>query len=129
MVYRALADLVVVTHLAFIVFVMLGGLLALRFRLAPLAHLPAVLWGVYVELSGSLCPLTPLENTLRREAGASGYDGGFVEHYLVPILYPAGLTESLQVVLAAAVILANGLVYALVVWRRVRRTRSGDAST
>jgi len=124
MLHRALADLVVVTHFAFIVFVVLGGLLALRWRLMPLAHLPAALWGVYIELSGGICPLTPLENTLRQGAGSSGYAGGFVEHYLVPIVYPAVLSEGLQIALAILVILANLLVYALVVRHGLRRARA-----
>ena len=117
MVNRVLADLVLVLHLAFIVFVLVGGLLALRWRLAPVVHLPAALWGVWVEVSGGLCPLTPLENALRRTAGASGYSGGFVEQYLVPAIYPATLSHSLQLLLAGIVVLANAVVYR-VVWRR-----------
>ena len=117
MVYRGLADLVLVLHLAFIVFVLAGGLLALRWRPAPLVHLPAALWGVWVEVSGGLCPLTPLENALRRSAGASGYSGGFIEQYLVPAIYPATLSHSLQLLLAGLVVLANAAVY-WVVWRR-----------
>ena len=123
MFYRALADFVVVTHLAFIVFVVLGGLLALRWRLAPLLHLPAALWGVYIELSGGICPLTPLENELRQAAGSSGYAGGFVEQYVVPIVYPAALSEQLQIVLASVVVVANVLVYSFVLWRKLRCTR------
>jgi hypothetical protein len=122
MFYRALADFVVVTHLAFIVFVVLGGLLALRWRLAPLLHLPAALWGVYIELSGGICPLTPLEYKLRQAAGSSGYAGGFVEHYVVPIVYPAALSEQLQIVLASVVVLANILAYSFVLWRKLRCT-------
>lgn len=119
MAHRVLGDLVVVVHLGFIVFVLLGGLLALRWRWAPLVHLPAVAWAVFVELTGRICPLTPLENSLRHSAGASGYSGGFVEHYVLPVLYPAGLTHTVQIFLALVVILANLLVYA-VVWRRGR---------
>jgi hypothetical protein len=122
MFYRALADFVVVTHLAFIVFVVLGGLLALRWRLAPLLHLPAALWGVYIELSGGICPLTPLEYKLRQAAGSPGYAGGFVEHYVVPIVYPAALSEQLQIVLASVVVLANILAYSFVLWRKLRCT-------
>ncbi len=122
MVYRALADFVVVSHLAFIVFVVLGGLLALRWRLVPLLHLPAALWGVYIELSGGLCPLTPLEIKLRQAAGSAGYEGGFVEHYVLPIVYPAALSERTQIVLASLVILANVLVYSFVLWRKRRST-------
>ena len=119
MVYRALADLVLVIHFGFIVFVVVGGLLALRWRWAPLLHLPAALWGVIIELSGWACPLTPLENALRRASGVSGYSGGFIEHYVASIVYPAGLSYSVQLVLAGLVVLINSLVY-LFVWRRRR---------
>jgi hypothetical protein len=114
MLHRAMADLVLVLHLAFIVFVVVGGLLALRWRWAPLVHLPAAVWGVFIELSGGVCPLTPLENSLRLAAGATGYSGGFVEHYLVPIIYPPALSHSAQFVLAGLVLLANALVYSAV---------------
>jgi hypothetical protein len=122
MAYRTLADLVLALHLAFIVFVVAGGLLAMRWRLAPLVHLPALLWGVWIEVSGGLCPLTPLENVLRRTAGASGYSGGFIEQYLVPAIYPAALTHSFQLLLAGLVVLTNVCVYWLV-WRQRTNTR------
>ncbi len=128
MFYRAFADFVVVVHLAFIVFVVLGGLFALRWRLGPVVHLPAALWGVYIELSGGLCPLTPLENKLRQAAGSAGYSGCFVEHYVVPIVYPAALSEQLQIVLASLVIVANTLVYSFVLWRKFRSTRGSLAA-
>ena len=119
MIYRALADLILVFHLAFIVFVVAGGLLALRSGWVPLVHLPAALWGVFIEASGGVCPLTPLENALRRAAGASDYAGGFIEHYLVPAIYPPALSPPAQLALAGLVVLANVLVYS-VVWRRHR---------
>src|SRR5690606_41656886 len=119
--YRLLADAVLVAHLAFVAFVVLGGLLALRFPRAPLVHLPAAAWGAYVELTGRVCPLTPLENRLRELGGESGYGGGFVEHYLLPILYPSGLTRTVQLSLAAAVLGVNAVVYAYVLHRRARR--------
>ena len=119
MVYHALADLVLVLHLAFIVFVLAGGLLALCWRRAPLVHLPAALWGVFVEVSGGVCPLTPLENMLRGAAGDSAHAGGFIEHHLVSIIYPAALTHPTQILLASLVVLVNGIVYSLV-WRRHR---------
>ena len=122
MVYRALADLVLVLHLVFIVFVVAGGLLTLRWRWAPLVHLPAAFWGVFVEVSGRVCPLTPLENALRRAAGASGYSGGFIEHYLVPAIYPSLLSHPVQLLLGGLVVLANVLVYS-VVWQRHRSAR------
>lgn len=122
MIDRVLADLVLVAHLAFILFVVGGGLLALRWRRAPLLHLPATLWGVLIELFGWPCPLTPLENALRRAGGAAGYAGGFIQHYLVPLIYPPGLDRHLQLGLAGLVVLANALVYGLV-WRRRTRGR------
>ena len=124
MLYRGLADLVLVSHLMFIVFVVAGGLLALRWWWLPLVHLPAAFWGVYIELSGGICPLTPLENALRRAAGASGYSGSFVEHYVVPVVYPAALSPSLQLVLAGLVVLANMLTYSFVLWLKFRRSRA-----
>ncbi len=122
MIYRALADLILVLHLAFIVFVVAGGLLAMRSRWVPLVHLPAALWGVFIEASGRVCPLTPLENALRCASGASGYAGGFIEHYLVPAIYPPALSQPVQLALAGLVVLANALVYS-VVWRRHRSAR------
>jgi len=108
-----LADGVLVLHLAFILFVMLGGLLVLRWPRVAWLHVPAVLWGIYVELSGRLCPLTPLENSLREAAGQAGYSGGFIEHYVTAVIYPDGLSRGIQMVLATIVVLVNGLVY----WR------------
>ena len=122
MIHRLAADAVLLLHLGFILFVLLGGLLALRWRWAPMLHLPAAAWGVYVELSGGLCPLTPLENRLRSAAGEAGYTGGFIEHYLLALIYPAGLTHEIQYVLAAIVVGVNGLAYAWV-WRGRRRRR------
>ena len=120
MIHRLAADAVLLLHLGFILFVLLGGVLAVRWRWAPLLHLPAVAWGVYIELSGGLCPLTPLENRLRIAAGDAGYAGGFIEHYLLPLIYPAGLTTEIQYVLAAIVLGVNALAYAWV-WSARRR--------
>lgn len=123
MAHRLLADLVLLLHLGFILFAVAGGLLALRWRWAPLLHVPAVAWGAYIEMSGGVCPLTPLENALRQAAGSSGYPGGFIEHYLLPLLYPGSLTRSVQLVLVGLLVVTNGLVYAIVVRRhRARRT-------
>ncbi len=119
---RLLADVLVAAHVAFIAFVVAGGLLVLRRRGWAALHLPAAAWGAYAELSGTQCPLTPLENTLRRAAGDAGYDGGFVEHYVIPLVYPEALTPRLQVVLGLTVIAVNIVVYALA-WRRWRRGR------
>lgn len=121
MLHRLAADAVLLLHLGFILFVLLGALLALRWRRAPLLHLPAAAWGVYIELSGGLCPLTPLENRLRVAAGEAGFAGGFIEHYLLALIYPAGLTPHIQYLLAAIVVVVNALVYAWVLARRRRR--------
>jgi hypothetical protein len=119
MLYRALADLVVVLHLGFVLFVVLGGLLALRWPRAAWLHLPAALWGAGIEFVHGVCPLTPLENRLRELGGESGYSGGFVEHYLLPVLYPAGLSRSAQLALGLFVVALNAAIY-LQVWRRRR---------
>jgi hypothetical protein len=119
--YAFLADLALVVHLSFVLFASLGGLLALRWRRAPWVHLPAAVWGVLIEVGGGVCPLTPLENRLREAAGAIGYEGGFVEHYLVALLYPAGLSRNLQFTLAGVLVAMNLAVYAAVWRRRSRR--------
>jgi len=116
-----LADLVLLAHLGFIAFAMFGALCALRWAWAPFVHLPALAWAATIELVAGTCPLTPLENSLRRAAGESGYSGSFVEHYLVPIVYPPGLTPRAQAWLAAGLLLLNGLLYGYVLVRH--RTR------
>jgi hypothetical protein len=116
MLFQVLADAVVVLHLSFILFAVLGGLLVLRWHRVIWAHLPAAAWGAAVELFGWICPLTPLENQLRRAGGAADYSGGFVERYLVPIVYPAELTREVQVALGCAVVGINAVIY-LYVWR------------
>jgi hypothetical protein len=116
--YGNLATLVVLVHFTFIVFVMFGGLLALRWRRAPWLHLPLLAWGGYVELAGKICPLTPLENRLRRAAGETEYVGGFIEHYLLPIMYPQGLTRTVQIALGVGLIVLNIVVYGWVLHRR-----------
>ena len=119
MFYRLLADLVVVVHLGFIVFVVFGGLLLLRFPRLGWVHLPAAIWGVVIEVANWVCPLTPLENALRLRAGEEGYATSFVERYLLPVIYPGGLTRGVQLVLATVVIVVNIAVYVFV-WRRRR---------
>jgi hypothetical protein len=123
MLYRVLADLVVLAHLAFIVFALLGGMLALHWRWMPWAHLPAALWGALVVFFGWFCPLTPLENSLRLASGTAGYSGGFIEHYIIPIIYPSELTREVQVLLGLAVLAVNLAIY-LMVWHRFRVDRS-----
>jgi hypothetical protein len=118
--YRGLADAVVLAHLAFVVFVVAGGLAVLRWPRAVWVHVPAALWGVIVEWSGSLCPLTPLELTLRRWGNEAGYGGGFVEHYVLPVLYPGALTRGVQLALGGLVVAVNAIVYCVVLasWSR-----------
>jgi hypothetical protein len=118
---RLLADTLVVVHFAFIAFVVAGGLLALWRRAWAALHLPAAAWGAWTEFTGTICPLTPWENALRAKAGVAGYAGGFVEHYLTPLIYPDALTAQTQVVLGFAVIAINAAVYGLVWWRWRRR--------
>lgn len=115
--YRLLADAVVVVHLGFVLFVVCGGLLVLWRRRAAAVHLPAAVWGVYVELSGRVCPLTPLENRLRAAAGDALYAGDFVERYLMPVLYPADLRREVQIGLGLLALAVNAAVY-LYAWRR-----------
>lgn len=117
MLYRILADLVVLVHFGFVLFVVLGGLLALRWPRAAWIHLPAALWGAGIEFAAGICPLTPLENHFRRLGGEAGYTGGFVEHYVLPVLYPDGLTRGVQLALGMFVLVLNIVVYAIV-WRR-----------
>jgi hypothetical protein len=113
-----LADLLVVLHLLFVAFVGLGGLLVLRWSWVAWLHLPAALWGMGIELTGRICPLTPLEQELRRQAGESAYQGDFVSHYLLPVLYPRGLTRGAQLVLAGLVLGINLAIYGVVLRRR-----------
>lgn len=117
MAYRLSADALVLVHFAFILFVLFGGFLVLWRRWLAWLHLPAVAWGMLVEFTGWICPLTPWEQALRAKAGESGYGGGFIEHYLLALIYPAGLTPAIQTVLGGLVMIANLGVYAWVCWR------------
>ena len=121
MLYGFGADLLVVAHLLFIVFAFAGGFAVLRWHWLALVHLPVALWATVIELMGWICPLTPLENELRVAAGEAGYSGGFVAHYIVSIIYPAGLTRELQWFLAALVVLVNAAIYAVLLIRLKRR--------
>jgi hypothetical protein len=122
-VFSFLADLVLVTHLAFAVFVALGGLLALRWSFVRWIHLPAAVWGAAIEFGGWICPLTPLENWLRVRAGRTAYEGDFVARYVLPVLYPEGLARDAQLVLGLLVVVINAAVY-WVVFRRASRSAS-----
>ena len=126
MIYRSLADVVLILHLAFILFVIAGGLLVLRWRWAAAVHLPVALYGALIEFVGWICPLTPLENSLRRAAGDSAYASSFIEHYIVSMIYPAGLTRTLQLALAVGLVVLNAGIYALVIRRRLRERRGED---
>src|SRR5688572_15254516 len=112
MFYRLAADAVLLVHMAFVLFVVFGAALVLRWPRVMWLHLPAVVWGMMIEFGGWLCPLTPLENSLRRLGGEAGYAGGFIEHYITAALYPEGLTRGLQIALGIAVALPNLVVYA-----------------
>jgi len=124
MLFRWLADAVVVLHCAFVLFIALGGFLALRWPRAGWAQLPSAAWGVFAELSDVACPLTPLENWLRVRGAEAAYPGSFVEHHLLPALYPAGLTRRAQLALGAGAVAANLVAYGIVLVRR-RQLRAG----
>ncbi|MEM8954929.1 MAG: DUF2784 domain-containing protein [Verrucomicrobiota bacterium] len=126
MMSKLLADILVLFHLGFIAFAFLGGLLVLRWRWVAILHLPSVLWGVLVEMTGWICPLTPLEQRLREAEGESAYTGGFVDHYIMPLIYPEGLTRGIQFVLAFVVIAINLCIYGLVVAKRFRTSSGAD---
>lgn len=121
LVLRILADIVLVLHLGFVLFVVLGGLAGSRWPNVACVHIPAMLWGVIVELGGWICPLTPLENCLRTEGGGAGYSGDFVDRVILPLIYPQGLTRHTQIWLGLGIILFNGVVYAVILRRRFGR--------
>jgi hypothetical protein len=124
MLYRIAADGLLLFHLLFILFVLFGGLLALKWRALIWPHLPAVAWGVTVEVLHLTCPLTQWENLMRQAAGQTGYGGGFIEHYVWPVIYPAGLTPSIQLALGSVVLAINVLVYLRLIrlWKLRRAT-------
>jgi hypothetical protein len=123
MIWSLLADALVVAHFAFTAFVIFGGFLTWRWPRFAFAHLPALAWGIWVEASSNICPLTPLENALRLRGGEAGYSGGFLAHYLVAILYPAGLTPHIQWLLAALLVGINLLAYGFLITRKPRARR------
>jgi len=125
MIWSAIADALVVVHFAFTAFVVFGGFLTWRWPRLALAHLPALAWGCWIEVSHSICPLTPLENHWRHLAGEAGYRGGFLAHYLVRVLYPPGLTWQIQQELAVLLITINAVAYAGLIRRRRRRAHGG----
>ncbi len=119
--YRLMADIIVVTHFAFTIFVLLGGILAIWWRKVVWLHIPAAVWGALIEFAGWICPLTPLENRLRVKGGEAGYPGGFVEEYVLPVIYPTGLTREIQIILGIFVITVNLVIY----WKVFHKSFSG----
>ena len=126
MVYRLAAEIILLFHLAFIMFVLLGAAIAMRWPWFVVVHLPAAAWGFFIELTGRACPLTFAENYFRLRAGQSGYTETFIEHYLVAIIYPAGLTREIQFVLAAVVVVINFAIYGWLYYHR-RASEHADA--
>lgn len=118
MLYRWAADALVLLHLGFVLFVVLGGLLVLRRPRLAWLHVPAALWGIWIEFSGWICPLTPLENQLRRRGGEAGYTGGFIDRYIVSLLYPEGLSRNVQLALGLVVLALTLAVYTRILRRR-----------
>src|SRR5688500_5146694 len=118
--YRASADLVLVAHFAFVLFVIFGGFVVWRWPRVAWVHVPVALYGATIEFLGFICPLTPLEVWLRRRGGEAGYEGGFIEHYITAALYPTGLTRELQLALGVGVLAINALVYGMLLRRRRR---------
>lgn len=127
MLYRALADMVVIVHFAFVLFVVGGAFLVLRWRRLAWVHVPAAVWGSLIEFAGWVCPLTPLEIRLRVMGGESGYGGGFVEHYIIPVLYPSGLTRGVQVFLGVLVLVINLAIYGWLLRKRLQ-AKAGKGS-
>ena len=123
--YRIGADFVLIVHFAFVLFVIFGGLLAIRWPRVAWVHVPVAIYGAMIEFIGFICPLTPLENAWRRHGGEAGYAGGFIEHYITATIYPAGLTRRVQLVLGLAVIALNAIVYTIVARRASRAVRAG----
>ena len=121
MIYLILADLLVIVHLLFIIFVLLGGLLLMLRGSLIFVHLPTVIWAAVISFKGGICPLTPLENYLRQVAGTAGYEQGFVEYYLIPIIYPSNLTSNIQIMLGIFVLLINLCIYCLVYYKRMAK--------
>ena len=124
MIYLILAELVVVLHLLFIVFNVLGGFLAIWKKWMPYIHIPAAIWGSLIIIMGWKCPLTPLEKMLRIAGGEEGYSGGFISHYIIPIIYPPGLTREMQITLGLIAIVTNILIYIYTIyWWKVKKDK------
>ncbi|HSQ31157.1 MAG TPA: DUF2784 domain-containing protein [Gemmatimonadaceae bacterium] len=122
--YRIAADLVLIAHFVFVLFVVGGGVLAIRWPRVAWVHVPVAIYGAVIEFMGFICPLTPLENSLRQRGGEAGYSGGFIDHYITATIYPSGLTRRIQLVLGIAVLVLNAVVYTIA----ARRARSSIES-
>ncbi len=129
MVYHALANLVLIAHLAFVLFAVLGGFLVLTWRRLAWLHVPAFLWGALIELAGWVCPLTPLENWLLEQGGGPTYRTGFIEHYILPLLYPDALTRSSQIFLGLLVMVVNLSLYGWILWGTAPKQSRGNPSS
>lgn len=121
MLYKILADLVVLLHLSFILFVLFGALLVFKYPRMVWIHLPVAIYGTLITFYRWLCPLTPLENHLRSLAGEQGYEGGFIAHYILPVIYPSGVTEGLTITMGLFVIVWNGIFYGLIIYRKIKK--------
>ena len=121
MLYGILADIVVLSHLFFVLFALFGAVLKIWWRWVIWLHLPAVFWAIRIELTGRICPLTPLENWLRNRGGQGGYRGDFVEYYLMPVLYPVGLTRNIQILIGLLVIIINTALYGYIIFQFRRK--------
>lgn len=124
--YRLAADALVALHLGFVLFVVLGGFLTWRWPRLAWIHAPVAVWGAIIEFAGWICPLTPLENMLRRQAGQAGHDGGFIEHYIIPLIYPPGLTPAMQIALGVLVVALNVVAYGGYFHRKRKRGTAGE---
>jgi len=126
LIYSFLADIVTIIHLLFILFVIFGGFLVLKWRWIIYFHIPAAVWGALIEFKGWICPLTPWENQLRQAGGEAGYSGGFIEHYLIPVIYPDELTRQLQFILGVFVIVINIAIYSWIIYRWRKKANAGS---
>ena len=127
MIYTLLADSLLLLHFGFILFVGSGAVAVLRWPRVAWAHVPSALWGAWIEFNGWICPLTPLESRLRQMGGALGYSGGFIEHYVLPLIYPLGLTRGIQIGLGIVVLVINLTMYGFIVWRWSGTIKRGQA--
>jgi hypothetical protein len=123
MLFRLAADLLVVIHLGFICFVVIGGFLVFKWRWVIFLHIPAAVWGALIEFQGWICPLTPFEQQLRQIGGQSGYTGGFIEQYIIPIVYPSNLTHEVQTILGTFVVVINIAVYGWIIAKYIRNRK------